>query len=283
MHRAGSCYRSRPPQRGRARAGLWLLEGRILTARRPPTVEERTVRDLDDRDDALLDAAPFLEDPDVEEGIDGTRHDLALLDLAARSRPLALAAGGLLHSHYGSGWRVPTGWPGSRPGTDQLLGLRVRDGQPHVELVPTTDELYRAGRLLAQELGPLDAPGRYWSAEDSFVSDLVAALWNRMAADPTFLMSPVPPLSQCIPPLANALRTARDRRVGEASRWRPQLDLPAHLQAVAVRAAWRSDQLLDEWLNAFASRTLRELDERSEGTIDDGYGEVLHLQRRRWR
>lgn len=152
----------------------------------------------------------------------------------------------------------------------------------HVELVPATDELYRAGDLLAEGLGPLDARGRYWSTEDSLVSDnLVAALWNRMAADPTFLTSPVPPLSQCIPPLASALRTARDRRVAEASRWRPQLDLPAHLQAVAVRTAWRSDQLLAEWLNAFASQTLRELDEQS--MVDDGYGEVLPLQRRRWR
>jgi hypothetical protein len=267
---------------------LWLLEGRVLTARRLPIVEGGTDHDLDDGYDGLRDAAPFLEDPDVADGIDGTRHDLALLDLAARSRPLALAAGGLLHSNrYGSGWRVPRGWPALRLGRDQLLGLRVREGQVHVELVPANDELYRAGHLLAGELGPLDAPRLYWSTEDSLVSDnLVIALWNRMAVDPTFLTSPVPPLSQCIPPLASALRTARDRRVAEASRWRPQLDLPVQLQAVAVRAARRSDQLLAEWLNAFASQTLHELDETEESEesmVGDGYGEVFPLQRLRWR
>ncbi len=261
---------------------LWLLEGRILTVHRLPIVDEGPAPDVDDEYDAPLDAGLALEDPDPDLA-DGTHHDLALLDLAARTRPLPLAAGGLLHSsRYGSGWRVPKGWPGLLPGRDQLLGLRVREGQVHVELVPATDELYRAGDLLADELGPLDARGRYWSTEDSLVSDnLVAALWNRMAVDPSFLTFPVPPLSQCIPPLASALRTVRDRRVAEASRWRPQLDLPAHLQAVAVRAAWCSDQLLDEWLNAFASQTLRELGE--QGMVDDGYGEVLPLQRRRRR
>jgi hypothetical protein len=263
---------------------LWLLEGRILTSRRLPIVGGWTDPDLDEGYDALLDAAPFLEDPDLEDGIDGTRHDLALLDLAASSRPLALAAGGLLHSsRYGSGWRAPRGWPGLHPGRDQLLGLRVRERQVHVELVPADDALYRAGHLLAEELGPLNARGRYWSTEDSLVSEnLVAALWNRMAADPTFLTSPVPPLSQCIPPLANALRTARDRRAAQACRWRPQLDLPGHLQAVAVRAARRSDELLDEWLNGFVSQALHELDEEAQGTFDDGYGEVLPLQRGQW-
>lgn len=262
---------------------LWLLEGRILTVHRLPTVDEGAAPDVDEGYDALLDASLALEDSDLTDGIDGTHHDLALLDLAARTRPLPLAAGGLLHSNrWGSGWRVPKGWPGLRPGRDQLLGLRVRGGQVHVELVPVTAELHRAGDLLAEGLGPLDARGRYWSSEDSLVSDnLVAALWNRMAAEPSFLTSPVPPFSQCIPPLASALRTARDRRVAQATRWRPQLDLPAHLQSVAMRATWRSDQVLDEWLNAFVSQTLLELAEQS--MVDDGDGEVLPLQCRRWR
>ena len=261
---------------GRWASPLWLLEGRILTARRLPIDDAGTDEDGAGYD-GLADAGPYLQDP-CGHGIDGTRHDLAPLDLAARTRALPLAAGGLLHSsRYDPGWRVPKGWPGVRPERGQLLGLRVREGEIHVELVAATDELFRAGERLANELGPLDARGHHWAREDAQVSDkLVAALWNRMAADPTFLTSPVPPLSQCIPALATALRTARDRRAEEARRWRPQLDLPAELHSVALHGSWRSGQLLDEWLNAFVGRSLRWLDER-EG---DDLAEVLPWPRR---
>ena len=68
---------------------LWLLEGRILTVHRLPIVDEWAAPDVDDGYDALLDAGLSLEDPDLADGIDGTHHDLALLDLAARS-PAAL-------------------------------------------------------------------------------------------------------------------------------------------------------------------------------------------------
>lgn len=142
-----------------------------------------------------------------------------------------------------------------------------------------TDEVHAAGDRLAQELGSIDARGPYWGP-DPRSQNLAAALWNRMAADSSFLTSPVPPLSRCIPPLAVALRRERDRRAVEASRWRPQLDLPSALQRIAVRGAWRSDQLLDEWLNSFVSRTLREIE---LDDVDDGYGEILPLQRGRWR
>lgn len=264
---------------------LWLLEGRILTARRLPIAGGWSESDLDDQYDSLLDGSLDVEDPDLVDRLDDAPHDVALLEMAARSAPVPLADGGLLRSdRYGPGWRVPKEWPGLRPRLDQLLGLRVRGGQLHVELVPATEELYAAGHLLAQELGPLDAPGRYWSPAGSLVSDnLVAALWNRMASDPGFLTTPVPPFSQCVPPLASALRAEQEWRVAQASRWRLQLDLPAHLQAVAVQGARRSGQLLDEWLGAFVAQALSELEDEPQGAAQDGWGEVLPLQRRRWR
>lgn len=112
-----------------------------------------------------------------------------------RGAALPVAGGGLLRlDRWNQRWRAPTGWPGIRPGREQLLALRVRQGEVCVELVPKTAEMVRAGRQLASELGPLDAPPRYWAAVDAAVSDaLVDALWNRMAGDPTFLTSPVRP------------------------------------------------------------------------------------------
>lgn len=262
---------------GRWATPLWLLEGRIVTARRLPLVQEWPDLEPGDEDDHV----PAYEDPFLDEVPDSSRHDLVLLDLAAKSTSLPLAAGGLLRSsRCGGGWQVPKGWPGVRPGRDQLLGLRVRGGQIDVELVPVTGELRAAGDRLARDLGSLDAATPYWGPEDFRVSQtLAAALWNRMAADPSFLTSPVPPLSRCIPNLASALRRERDRSAAEASRWRPQLDLPAALQRIAVQGAWRSDQRLDAWLNSFVSHALREV---AESECDDGYGEVLPLQRDRW-
>lgn len=147
-----------------------------------------------------------------------------------------------------------------------------------------TDELFAAGDCLAHSLGPLDAPSRYWAPGDSCIAEnLAAALWHRMAEDPAILTSPVPPLSECIPPLALALRRERDLRAAEASRWRPQLDLPAGVQRVAMRGARRSGQLVDEWLNAYVLRRLRALDDTDDAWLpDDRYGDVLPLQRRQW-
>lgn len=250
--RSALAYKEVPLADGRWATPLWLLEGRILTTSELPQTSET----------------------------DGTHHDLALLDRATRSGPVPLAAGGSLRPDpYGYGWRVPKGWPGVAPGPDELLGLRVRHGEIHVELVPVDDELLRAGARLAEDVGSLDSPGRYWSCGDALVSEnLVAALWERLAADPTCLTSPVPPFSQCIPALALALRQEHDRRASEASRWRPQLDLPAALQRVAVNESWRTGLMLDDWLNAHVTRTLHELDE--DGMLDDGTYEPLPEQRR---
>ena len=141
---------------GRWATPLWLLEGRILTAHRLPYVGSWSEDDLEDEDGDAPPYDPYLEDPDLDEVPDGSRHDLALLEAAMKSSSLPLAAGGLLRQPpYGGGWQVPKGWPGRRPRRDQLLGLRVRDGQLHVELVPVTAELHAVGRRLAHELGPL--------------------------------------------------------------------------------------------------------------------------------
>lgn len=259
---------------GRWATPLWLLEGRILTVRALPFA------------DVWPDDDWHLEDPEVP---DGSRYDLALLDAAARSCSIPLAGGGFLHrSSYGVGLRAPKGWPTLRPGRAQLLGLRVRDGVLHVELVPVDEALHRAGDRLAHELGPLDSPGRYWSTADSLVSEqLVGALWERMAADPGFLTSPVPPFSQCIPPLAAALERETERRSLARRRWQPQLDLPAELHGVALEESARSGQLVDGWLSTFVTRRLRDLEDELESLLDerawpDADGEVIPLQSRRW-
>lgn len=265
---------------GRWATPLWLLEGRILTACRLPFADTWPESDLgvEDGDAPAYDL--YLDDLGPEEVADGSRHDLALLDLALKSSSLPLATGGLLRrAPYRGGWRVPKGWPGRRAGRDQLLGLRVRAGQLHVELVPVTDELHAAGRRLAQELGPISSCGQSWSGEDSLVSqNLAGALWNRMAADAELLTSPVPPFSRCIPSLAQAVRREHDRRVADAFRWRPQLDLPADLQRVAAEQAGRSGQLLDDWLDSCVARTLRSI---GQSDVIDAYADVLPLQRRR--
>ena len=259
---------------GRWATPLWLLEGRILTVRALPFA------------DVWPDDDCCTGDPGVP---DGSRHDLALLEAAARSCSVPLADGGFLRrSSYGSGLRAPKGWPTLRPGRSQVLGLRVREGALHVELVPADEALHRAGDRLAHELGPLDSPGRYWSTTDCLVSErLVAALWERMAADPDFLTSPVPPFSQCIPPLAAALEREAERRSLARRRWQPQLDLPAELQSVALEESARSGQLVDGWLSTFVTRRLRDLDNERASSLDerawpDADGEVVPLQSRRW-
>lgn len=256
---------------GRWATPLWLLEGRILTTSSLPLGGWTHLVTEDAYDDWSL---PLAEDRPED-----AQHDLALLEAALRSAPLPLAAGGVLRrTAYGSGWRAPKDWPGVGLGRHELLGLRVREGQLHLELVRMTPELRTAGEQLACELERLDPNGHGWWGTDLRVSqDLTDALWNRMAADPTFLTSPVPPLSQCIPPLAVAIRSERARRAAEASRWRPQLDLPAALQDVAVQGAWESDKLLNEWLNALVADRLRELREDA-----DSCGEVLPLRGRCW-
>ena len=251
---------------GRWATPLWLLEGRILTTSGlPPS-----------------DCWPEDEEVMCDElsELSGCTHDLALLDAALRSSALPLVAGGeLRRPSYGTAWRTPKQWPGVRPGRQELLGLRIRDRQVHVELVPMTAEVRRAGEQLAHELGPLDPRKQgWWTSTDGQVSqELTAVLWNRMAADPTFLTSPAPPLSRCIPPLTAALRSAGARRAAEARRWRPHPDLPVDAREVAVQAAGCSGQLLDAWLSTFVDRALRELDdgwENGDGAHDEHGGDL---------
>lgn len=260
---------------GRWATPLWLLEGRVLTVRRLPGPTAWTAGDLDDDSDLLLDGAD----------LDGSTHDLAPLAVAARCSALPVAGGGLLRrDHWSDRWQTPKGWPGIRPGRGQLLALQVRQGQVCVELVTETAEMVRAGERLAAQLGPLDAPRRYWAPDDSAVSDaLVDALWNLMAEDPTFLTAPVPPLSECVPPLAGALRAARDAQLREQGRWRPRLDLPGELRQVALEQAHDSGQVPDEWLAGFVSGALRELEEQIDGRLDQAVADVLPWRPRPWR
>lgn len=245
---------------GRWATPLWLLEGRILTTSGLATPDR------------------WCEDHQ-EPGAPGSPHDLAVLDAALRSSAIPLAAGGeLRRTSYGTGWDKPEGWPGARPGRGELLGLRIRNGQLNVELVPVTARLRLAGEHLAHELCPLDPPTTSWwtSSARQVSQELTAVRWNRMAADPTFLTSPVPPLSLCIPPLASAVRSERARRAAEARRWRPHLDLPASARQVAVQAAGSSGPLLDAWLSTFVAHALRDLDDSGDiGFDDDAYGEDL--------
>lgn len=260
---------------GRWATPLWLLEGRVLTSCALPVDDGWPEEDVGPVGDEPFEVA-------------GATHDLALLDAALRSGPLPLAAGGeLRRSSYGTAWRAPKGWPGVRPGPRELLGLRIRDGRLHVELVPLTPRLRLAGDQLAHQLGPLDPRKQgWWTSSDAQVSrELTTVLWNRMAADPAFLTAPVPPLSHCVPPLAFAVRSERARRAAEARRWRPHLDLPASVREVAVHAAGCSGLLLDTWLSTFVTRALRELDDGDSREYDEeaqDVGDVIPF-RHGWR
>lgn len=255
---------------GRWATPLWLLEGRVLT-----TCTLAPDDWVDPFGDELSEVA-------------GDPHDLALLDAALRSGVLPLAAGGeLRRPSYGTAWRTPKGWPGVRPGTRELLGLRIRDGRLHVEIVPLTAQVRLAGEQLAHQLGPLDPRKQgWWTTSDVQVSqELTALLWNRMAAEAAFLTSPVPPLSQCIPPLAIALRSERARRAAECRRWRPHLDLPAGVREVAAHAAGSTGLLLDTWLSTFVTRALRDLDDDDSWECDEeaqDVGDVIPF-RHGWR
>ena len=174
---------------GRWASPLQLLEGRVLTTAQPT-------------------AAMYDEPEPAEPGL-----DLELLRLAACERPIPLAQGGSLRNTNYRTLSLPD-FSGARLAPDELLGLRLRDGVLHTEPTPQTPELRHAGRLLADALGPLE--GRrtpYWSTGLRTASDSLAlALWDRMAADPEFLTSPVPPFSTCIPALVQGLHEERERQ-----------------------------------------------------------------------
>lgn len=218
---------------------LRLLEGRILTT-------PAHGRDWPD-DGALLPSS---------------HYDLELLRLAAREAALPFQDGGCFKSTpYGA--LSPPDFSRLDLGPHELLGLRVRDGVVHTEPTALTPGMRQAGRLLADALGPLDK-GRtpYWSTGLASVSDnLCAALWDRMATDPDFLTSPVPPLSQCIPALAHTLHVEREHQREREQRWQARLDLPIHLRWAVQHGSELAGVSVDEWLNAFVERSLRELGE----------------------
>lgn len=216
----------------RLRDGRWaspqqLLEGRILTTSR-----------------------------DDEHGL---HYDLELLRVAVQEQPLSLADGGELCSPSYGRLTWPTElWP---EGGD-LAGLRMRSGVLHVEALDLTPEMHQAGRLLAELLGPLKRRTAYWSTGVKSVSDaLSGVLWDRLAADPDFLTAPVPPLSRCITPLAEALRVEQQERHEAALRWVVRFELPHHLRWVAERGADMAGMAREPWLVQFVERSLRELGE----------------------
>lgn len=84
-----------------------------------------------------------------------------------------------------------------------------------------------------------------------------------------------------MPPLADALRAARDWRRREANRWRPQLDLPGELRHVALEQAHGDGRLPDEWLSRFVSGALRELDEQADDLLERAVADVLPWRPRR--
>jgi hypothetical protein len=90
--------------------------------------------------------------------------------------------------------------------------------------------------------------------------NLQRRLWEVAAADSEFLTVPAPPLSECIPQLAAALKSEWEAFDEEARHWRPTLDLSREHQDIALDAARDADLLLDEWLNDFVARSLRALD-----------------------
>lgn len=232
---------------GRWASPLALLEGRVLT-----TATSR--------------------DPSVRP-VGSLEHDLELLRAAVREAAIPLATGGSLRaSPYGplNLQDVMTG-----PAEHELLGLRLVDGVLHVEELRLTAEMRQAGSLLADALGPLKPRVKaYWSTGLPEVSNtLSAALWERLAADPDFLTSPVPPLSHCIPALSHALQLDREHAQQRALRWQAHLDLPTEVLWAAERGAALSGAMLEDWLSTFVAHSLRELGE-SYDDEDDPYDDA---------
>lgn len=191
---------------GRWTTPLHLLEGRILTARRLP------LRD-----------APWIEDR-----IDGTEYDVAPLDRALRSGPVPLAGGGELRRSrsYGPEWIAPQGWPDIDVGKDELLGLRIRGGTLHLEVVPVTEALHSEGRQLAEALGDLRSRDlwSYWRTDD-----IATTLWARLATDAELLTRPHA--------AAQPMRAGSGRHAPGSTRGAASTGLPVDGDARAARSA----------------------------------------------
>lgn len=240
---------------------LRLLEGRILTASRLP----------------LRGAA---------EPVDHVAYDLAPLERALRCGPIPLARGGELRRRgsYRSEWIAPHGWPDLELDTDELLGLRIRDGALHLERVPITAALCVEGERVAEALDDPHDRGlwTHWRTDD-----VGARLWSRLATDPDLLTRPAPPLSRCVPSFAEAIGRRRDERRRLASCWTVTLELPARLQGVALSEARRDRMLLPDWLGSFVADQLRRLEDEvaaewpEEEWLEEEYGQLLRLPRQR--
>ena len=246
---------------GRWQTPLRLLEGRILTAGRLP----------------LRGAA---------EPEDHVAYDLAPLERALRCGPVPLAGGGELRrrSSYRSEWIAPRGWPDLELDTDELLGLRIRDGALHLERVPITAALRVEGGRVAEALDDPHDPGlwSHWRTDD-----VGAHLWSRLATDPDLLTRPAPPLSRCVPAFAEAIGRRREERRRLASCWTVTLELPARLQGVALSEARRDRMLLPDWLGSFVAEQLLRLEGQQadewpdEEWLEEEYGQLLRLPRQR--
>jgi len=227
--------RAVPMPDGRLATPLWLLEGRVLTTH-------------------------AVGENGFSYNADGA-SDVALLTPALRTGPVPLASGGELRapSSWGYGWRAPKGWPGVAPGDGELLGLRIRDGALHVELVREDDALQQRGQALAAALE--DAQLDLFLGDPAAVSRrLTEALWASLATDPGLLTEPVPPLSECIPALRLALARQPDPWVLPSDDWRPTLVLPAELEWIALDHARSAQMSLDDWLDDHVERSLLALD-----------------------
>jgi hypothetical protein len=233
--RSAIAYNSVELPDGRWASPLALLEGRWLTTR-------------------VLGSAWYGEQP--------ASHDLAPLHLAIRAQDIPLATGGVLkRSSYGSGWRSPKDWPDVGCEDGQLFALHIKEGVLHADVIDETPAVQARGHGLALAVGHLADRARYRYAGSPAVSEnLQRRIWELLAAGTPALAQPAPPLSECIPALAAALKTEREAREEATRHWRPTLDLSADVQDIALDAARDTDLLLDDWLNDFVERSLLALD-----------------------
>jgi hypothetical protein len=246
---------------------LWLLEGRVLTTHSF--------------------GQPLQYDEDgYRHGPDHHESDLGLLLRAAQADNLLLSTGGVVkRAAYGSDWRFPKGWKPVIPGRFQLLGLRIFQGMLHIEQVDRSPELQRRGQDLRLTLEPFDghSPRGFYGTElDRVQQSLEEQLWRRLAADPTFLSEPVPPFSECVPALEDAIVVLRSEQERQRERqrecWHAQLELPRSVQWIAQQAADRDGLEMTAWLEQLVAATLTQLPDLADR---DDSAEVLRFPR--WR
>lgn len=248
---------------------LWLLEGRVLTTR-------------------SFGQSPQYDEDGYHEGPADEVYDLGLLIKAVKDHDLPLSTGGVLRCEpYGSDWRFPKEWRPVRPGRFQLLGLRIVRGVLHVEPVDHSPELQQRGPALGLAVARLDdhlSRRFYGSHVQRLHQSLEAQLWIRLATDPAFLTEPVPPFSECVPALEEALAVLRAEQQRQRDCWHAELELPRSVLWIAQREAQRDGFEMKEWLEQLVASTLRRLPQPAvwdeQDDPDDGIGEVLRFPRR---